>query len=245
MNFDTGTTLADFQQSLFDKLQENIPITPAELSRLEGNYWVKAAETLAPSNLVVRHYCLIDLIKKNLGHYKQIVAQINKLTYASKSNDRIWAEGYSYWLYTKSFIVQYYMKIIPHNDVRYYYLSEVVSSIDKNFLATAYLRGSIWYPAPFGDLRDIPLEPELQNNKEPSPSCSIGCVSKTSDVSYTIQGWSVGLNPHTPSHTYDIKIIDGIPLGFVFYNGYALKYPSIISEWADILNLKRIFSLFR
>jgi hypothetical protein len=81
MNFDTGSKLASFQQNLYEKLQSGQSVSPAELSRLESNMWVKAAEILAPSNLTVRHYCLIDAIKKTSKHFNHILNQVNKLSY--------------------------------------------------------------------------------------------------------------------------------------------------------------------
>jgi hypothetical protein len=121
----------------------------------------------------------------------------------------------------------------------------MIDEIDRSFFATSYQRNSLRYPAPFGDLRDIPLEPVLQSMQPIVESCNKGCVLKKSDTSYTIFGWPVGLNPHIPAKTYDINIMNGIPVGFTFYTGYDKKYPSVISEWADILNPKRIFSFFK
>jgi len=241
MNFDTGSVLADFQQNLFVKLQNGQQVSAAELSRLEGNYWVKAAETLAPSNLVVRHYCLIDIIKKRPAYYNQIMNQIAKLSYASVGTGRIWSESYSYWQYVKPFLSLYFGTFpgIVTN------LPAIISEIDANFAKTAYLRGSVWYPAPFGDLRDVPLDPDFQNLPA-LHSALIGPVYKKSETFYTIRAIPVGLNPHTPVSNYDIQInASGIPQGFVFYTGYDKKYPSVISEWADILNPKRIFSFWK
>jgi hypothetical protein len=239
MNFETGSALADFQQSLFEKLQRNQSITPVELSRLEGNYWIKAAETMAPNNLVIRHYCLIDIIKKQPGHFTQIFNQINKLSYSTMNKGRIYAEGYSYWNYIKPFL-NLYSKILSQN-----VLICIINEIDQNFFATSYPRGNLRYPAPFGDLRNVPLDPELQTIQPIVGFCNRGCVLKKSETSYTIYGWPVGLNPHVPAKNYDINIVNGSPEGFKFYTGYDQKYPSIILEWADMLNPRRIFSFFK
>jgi len=40
-----------------------------------------------------------------------------------------------------------------------------IAAVDKGFQATAYLRNGIMYPAPFGDLRNVPLRDELQHDK--------------------------------------------------------------------------------
>jgi hypothetical protein len=124
-------------------------------------------------------------------------------------------------------------------------ISGFISEIDANFAKTAYLRGSVKYPAPFGDVRDVPLDSELQNLPMLYTSI-IGHIYKKSETYFTIRAIPVGLNPHVPVNNYDIQInAAGIPQGFVFYTGYDKKYPSAISEWADILNPKRIFSFFK
>jgi hypothetical protein len=122
---------------------------------------------------------------------------------------------------------------------------DVVKEIDASFCATAYNRGSVWYPAPFGDLRDFPLEEEFQHSIENSHISTRGCVMKRSSSFYTIKGWSVGLNPHTPDRTRDINIVGGIPENFIFYTGYDRKYSSVIDEWADILSPRRVFSFLK
>ena len=241
MNFDTGTKLADYQQDIFTRICNNQPIPPSTLSRLEQNYWVKAAETLAPSNLVVRQYCLIDMLRNYPINYNRIRGLVDKLSYASHKSGRIWSEGHSYWCYVKPFIV----KACTSTKPRLTGMMSVVEEIDTGFCATAYNRGSVWYPAPFGDLRDAPLGDEFQKVVDNNHISTKGCVMKRSSSFYTIKGWSIGLNPHTPARDRDINIVGGVPEGFVFYTGYDKKYSSVIDEWADILSPRRVFSFFK
>jgi hypothetical protein len=124
-------------------------------------------------------------------------------------------------------------------------MKTIVREIDTNFCSTSYKRGLLWYPAPFGDLRDSPLDYALQQDAERDSICTEGCVEKRSSTSYTIKGWPIGLNPHIPICTHDINIVNGIPEGFIFYTGYNKKYSSVIDEWADILSPRRVFSLFK
>ncbi|MBI4650226.1 hypothetical protein HY745_02865, partial [Candidatus Desantisbacteria bacterium] len=65
MNFQNSSSLADFQDKVFVRYQnsEGILTLKKELKQLESNLWIKTARFTAPSNLVIRHLILIDLIK--------------------------------------------------------------------------------------------------------------------------------------------------------------------------------------
>ena len=230
MNFEHGSSLANFQDELFARYNSGAKITPAEIHRLESNKWVSLANYLAPNNMVVRQYCLIDLITNNPKNEKKIVSLANKI-----GPDHVWLEGYSYWLYTKPFLEKYQEKFGTAE------MQTFINEIDSNFIKTAYLRDGKLYPAPFGDLRDVPLEDSLQNNT-PSAEISIGIITKNNDA-YSIKAAPLGFNLHTSAKGTEIKIVDGRPKNFVFYEGYDQKYKNFFQELLGMLDGRRLFSL--
>lgn len=251
INFDSGSKLADFQEACYNKLLNKQTLSSKEIDQLKGNQWVNLAKTLAPSNLVIRHFCLLDIIENSTKHLREIIEQIKKLTYDENKEEKLlWAEGYSYWLYTKKFLKLYNKFPILH----------IIDMIDLGFQKTSYIRGNILYPAPFGDLRDIPLEEHLQSYinyngvinyyrmKVVTPVLRI--IDKDGTVQYFIKGIPVSLNAHIQKKDTLIEIKDGIPVNFKFYHdegnrsAYQVKYPNKIKEFTDVLDPKRILSLF-
>jgi len=235
LNFRNGTELAKAQDSLFDVYRKNEHISKNTVDSLAKNIWVQAASKLAPGNLVIRQWCLIDLFKDTCLHKRPIKSSIKYLTYDEDSVS-LWAEGYSYWLYTKSFL-QEWSDVFAIEGIK-----KKISQIDRGFLRTSYKRDGNWYPAPLGDLRDEPLEESLQYDHLCQSRLGIlrfDCNTKT----YKILGDPIGLNPHIPADTFEVKIIMGYPKNFDFYKGYDKKYKSKKEEWADILKPNRINSL--
>jgi len=230
MNFQSASSLADYQEDLFNRFKKDEDLTK-ELSQLEGNMWVKTAEHIAPSNLVIRHLCLIDLIKKESSYKSRIMRLLEVLSYSGL----IWAEGYSYWLYTKPFIEEY-SKVFGS-----IYFT-MIEKINSGFQVSAYTRDKKLYPAPFGDLRDTPLEDDLQGYVEVD-SCSRAIVFKMMHR-YSIKSRPIGLNTHVPKSSYDIRIENGKPVDFKWYEGYDKKYKNKKDEILDSLNPKRIISIF-
>jgi len=218
-NFENGSSLADTQDDLFIKYQEGNDINT---NYLEHNVWVSFAKVLAPSNLVVRQYVLVDLFNNNINNEKNIIKQIDKI--GSHNNDCIWTEGYSYWLYTKPFLLEYDSK----------YISDFIICVDEGFVSTAYVNNDILYPAPFGDLRFQPLEDKFQN-KTAVYHITIGPVSKNGTI-YSIDKFSLGFNTHSPVKS-KIDIINGSPYennnSFKWYEGYDKKYEN---KWEAIID---------
>jgi len=229
-NFQHGFSLANFQDSIFSKIIENKEISKSEKQRIYDNLWVKIAFFIAPNNLVVRHLCLHDLASKSKDHLQMIEIQLEALTYKLQSKNGLWAEGYSYWLYTKRFL-KFYADFFGSE-----VLNKYIQNIDKSFCQSAYLRQSILYPAPFGDLRDIPLEDDLQNPQLVEKFCNFFPVNKSSDT-YFISGSFSGLNTHTQRDNINIIIENGYPKNFKFYLGYDKKYKNKFHEICDIISL--------
>lgn len=247
INFETGNSLADFQQELFEtKVLKGIPFEKDEIRRLKDNLWVKLASRLAPGNLVIRHYVLIDYSNYYYEYPDKILSLIKKLCrYTTESKHLLWAEGYSYWLYTKPFIEYYAYGHIPGTVFTPF--SYFISVIDQGFADTAYYRNGILYPAPIGDLRDIPLEKHLQNHT-PYTNVEIDTLYKYNQK-YTIHGSPIGLNTHVSKDSYRIDTASGTPIDpdkgipFKFYEGYNLKYKNKWRELLDTFSFKRIKSI--
>lgn len=229
VNFEHGTKLAKYQDRLFNALKEgrNITFNQEHIERLEGNLWIRMAEDIAPSNLVVRQLCLIDILNSTPKNRQKIIKQLNLLAPGQRM---IWAEGYSYWEYTRGILMLWKEKFELN---RASVVSYIINTIDDNFVESSYLRDGKIYPAPFGDLRDIPLREELQNNHTTTHFRGTFLI-KDRDK-YKITPYILGGNTHTPAKKRVVKIQNGYPNGFMFYKGYDKKYRSRTEEWKDII----------
>jgi hypothetical protein len=232
INFEHGSSLANFQDELFAQYNSGAKTSQADMRRLESNRWIILAYFLAPNNMVVRQYCLIDLINNNPKNEKKIMNLAKKI-----GPDSVWLEGYSYWLYTKPFLEKYDEKFGTAE------IKKFIEDINSSFVKTAYLRGDKLYPAPYGDLRDVPLEDSLQH-RTPSIEASIGIITKNDNI-YSIKAAPLGFNMHTQEKGAEIKIADGRPENFVFYEGYDRKYKNSFLELLDMLDAKRFLSFFQ
>jgi hypothetical protein len=129
--------------------------------------------------------------------------------------------------------------------------------MDKKFQETSYLwKDGKLYPAPFGDIRHVPLEDEfqlglsIQSDRYLYP-LFIDVISPDT-IEYHIIGSALGFNTHIPftnqivvvtSDTIYIKRYDGYSIPFKWYDGYDKKYKSLGAEFKDTFNWKRIISL--
>ncbi len=236
MNFEFGSSLADFQDAKFKQYKQGKSISKKEKRRLQYNLWVRMATKLAPGNLVVRHYCLMDLFRKKAKYKKKIQKQIDQL------GEQIWREGYSYWLYTKEFLVEY--------DKKHKAFGSFVKKMDENFQKTAYRSGGKLYPVPYGDLRHIPLE--NQSGNPVSSNMTIFPVKvvmiNRSETEYQISKCALGFNTHIPDQDYiirvkgdDVSVLEGGKLKpFKWYEGYDKKYGSKEAELKDTFSKSRI-----
>lgn len=242
-NFEYGHSLADFQDKKFQDYLYGESLSKVEKKRLTRNMWVKMAESLAPSNLVIRQYCLIDLYKGKTFHRKRIKNQLNIL------GKDIWREGYSYWLYVKPLLFEYHKKFNRYGPF--------IEDMDRKFQETSYLwKDGKLYPAPFGDIRRSPLENEfqsglpIQSSKDLYP-LSIEVIFPDTIV-YKIKGSALGFNTHIPledqivvttTDTIYINKCDNSQVPFEWYKGYDKKYEDKSAEFKDTFNWRRIISL--
>ena len=240
-NWSYTTNLASDQQTKTSLYRENKGISNFELCKMKSDPWILAAEKVAPNNLVIRQFALIDIFNNFPTNKSRIQTLLDTLSYKSTVDQyRIWAEGYSYWEYTKIILNDWIAKFALVTDMTY--INSVVSKIDQGFVITAYLRGTVWYPAPFGDLRDEPLNSSLQQAHTIS-SITIANVTLTksgNSISYSITGRPIGLNTHIPVNSYISTIINEVPNNFKFYTGYSAKYKSLSEELADTFNSNRL-----
>lgn len=226
MNFECGTSLAVFQDRLFDQYTKRLDLTISQQDyiRLNTNLWVAIASKIAPNNLVIRHRCLQGIFNGNRNCLDEIINLFNILA------PGLFVEGYSYWVYTK-YILQAWAELY-HTP-----LINKIKFVDLNFSSTSYIKDGKKYPAPFGDLRLQPLEDHLQDDTIIT-DCAITPIIKRGS-SYQIRAYPLGGNLHVPIKDEVIVIEEGIPQGFKFYEGYDKKYKNAFFEIIDLLNLKR------
>lgn len=243
-NFKSGTALAVQQDQYIPILTGGGALSAAQISEMEKDLWVIAAVQLAPSNLVIRQYCLIDLAKGTPYNRDLILRMMSILTYKNSGNYLAWGEGYSYFNYTmnalKPWISKFEATVVKSPIV------EIVDKVKKGFIATSYLRGKKWYPAPIGDTRDEPLSQELQVDHE-RVTMTISNVGfnynpDTGVTWYNIAGRPIGFNVHLPKDNYMVVIDKGMPAGFKFYEGYDKKYKSVWAELRDTYSYQRLKS---
>jgi len=240
INFRNSRELAHHQDSLITVYKNGGSLSISDLKSMQNNIWVATASVAAPSNLVVRQWCLIDLFTGKPSHRKRLRRIIDCLSYGKK-NDRIWAEGFSYWRYTRMILDEWSANFNDNHII------SLIEQIDDGFIKTVYLSGSVWYPAPFGDLRDEHLNEDLigkcWSTKSATRSGSaaiIELICTDSSTTYNIAGRPIGLNVHIPKNSYEIAIIDGFPDGFMFYEGYNTKYSTKEDEIKDIMDSLRL-----
>jgi hypothetical protein len=241
-NFKSGEQLASLQDQYIKLYKEDKKLSPSQILDLEQNLWIKAASYLAPCNLVIRQYALIDLFKDSPDHSVQIYDLLNILS-CRNSKERIWLESYSYYKYTMEILNEWLENFPGHNNIQY-----IIDAINKGFIKTAYIRNGLLYPAPFGDLYDEPLNVKLDTSQitDDTQSITIGnitCIKDDGKYSYIVKGNPIGFNTHVPKDDYQVEIVNGIPINFKFYEGYNKKYSSAWQEYTDTFSPKRIASI--
>lgn len=239
-SFKAGTALAIQQDQGITTLLSGGTIPASQITEMENNAWVAAASKMAPGNLVIRQYALIDLAKGVMTNKDKIVNQLNLLTYKEIGPYLIWAEGYSYFRYTLD-ILNVWVSKFSQSDVQ-----DTINKVRGGFQLTAYDGSNgLKYPAPFGDLRNEPLRPEDQINWKQSSTTvtNVSCSVEAGGTRYFIRGQPIGLNTHIPKDDSSVFVMGGIPAGFKFYEGYNKKYKNSFAEWLDTYSIKRLRSI--
>lgn len=242
INAKQGTALAQKQDVLLNKYTSNQYIPIREADSLANNIWFQIAYRTAPSNLVIRQFVLIDIIRKKPEHGKQIDSLLNLLSYGGE----LYSEGYSYWLYTEPSIKYWVHEFLE--ETYKYNMIENINSINDGFVKTAYNKDNVWFPATFGDLRYEPLASDLQYDcvgkqmKSVSHSFIDMVVVDDSNFIYKINSIPVGLNTHIPVSGFFVEFING-KSNFNFYTGYEHKYKSKKEELKDLFDKRRLETL--
>lgn len=242
--------LADFQQATYGKIMAGQAPSTDDVKRLTSvsveNVWIESARVLAPDNLVIRQYILKDYVNSKADHYDAIMAMLKKLTYWQNGAWRLlFGESYSYYIYCRGFLILYCSKFGNSTAT----LGEFISMIDTGFQVTAYLNGTVMYPAPFADLRDVPLDPPLQDPSKILPNIDLFPVAKRTlmdgTVEYKVKGCALGYNGHVQISDSKCSIVNGVPTPFTWYTGYDKKFPKWYSQWVSMADPRRLLSLYR
>jgi hypothetical protein len=240
----TTTNIAIEQDNLIAAYKNGqVTISQSQLNDLQRNAWINASYILAPNNLVIRQFCLIDVFKGSPDNKDKIRNQLDQLSYTSMNpEERIWAEGYSYWIYTRAALDIWVERFKAVIDLTY--IQSLITDVDSGFRDTAYLRNGVYYPTPFGDLRDEPLVSNLQDSRPMiSTQCKIVNLVVGQCITYYITASPIGLNTHVPKTDSMVSIVNGIPTPFTFYQGYDKKYSSVFQQIADTVSIWRVLSL--
>jgi len=268
MNFIYGTYLAREQDWLINTFKDNRISGQTRLAiidSLKGNLWVKSAAILAPSNLVVRQWCLIDLFQNSPRHAQKLINILNRVgpvnTLKGGNNVRLWLEGYSYWAYTLNVLQIWMDRFVISSNYKSLIIKSIVREIDNGFIESSYMKDGKMMPVPFGDLREGPLSVDLQcgrDNKSFNYKSKCGfSINKgtnayvvlsggfsgsgiTPGETYLIKPVPIGLNLHVPNKPSIVNINNGMVLGFRFYEGYNSKYPTLTDELKDMFKWSRI-----
>ena len=271
-SFDT-TAIATLQESYEAIYKKGGTITAEQLSDLKKYVWITLAGKLAPSNLVIRQWCLIDLFSNSPDHAKKIERMIDLLSYKKDDNGmRIWAEGGTYFSYTMD-ILQLWLDKFPITVslsepkstpslslTTIYYIQQITGLLDKirkGIAETAYWSNGAWCVAPFGDVRPGPMSNlqtgiDLQNIQQ-QPEVTISVISRIGSsraglnaayIPYTLKAKPIRMNLHIPKDDLTVSVVDGIPIKFKFYSGWSDKYKSTWAEICDMLSPKRLLSFF-
>lgn len=248
MVYTNGTELAIQQESLLVKYNRGDTISKNELRELKINWWVKTAEKLAPCNLVIRQYALIDLFSKEPKNSKAILNQVKILTGNTSDTLKTWLESYSYFEYTLQALIPWIIKYADSVDAQL--VTKYIEQTINGFCITSYRRSDgLYYPAPFGDLFDIPLSPSYQFKADSLfdyKRILVNNVYKFYDSGqpiYSIYARPIGMNGHCATESAIYIIMNDKPNGFKYYEGYDKKYQTAKAEWKDLLNIKRLITI--
>jgi hypothetical protein len=226
MNFEWDGKLAERQDRVIEALYAMKTPDPVDAEKLRGNRLVPIASILAPCNLSVRHYCLLDILDGAPKRLTKVNRLIGLLTNEFKG---LWLEGHSYWGYTAR-ILRYYAGTFT--------LVNLQMNINKMalwFNQTGYIGADgKHYPAPFGDIwRDNSLESQVTTMGASIPPVYWNSIHAKMVF---INCKAVRFNLHTSFVHKEYDVSTGIPVDFFggafkFYKGYEEKYPY---KWMEI-----------
>jgi hypothetical protein len=217
--------------------------------------WLWLSARIAPCNMVIRHFVILDLIAGKPEHARHIYRQMLLL---SINGTAVWQESYMYWAvdtmdFLKVWMDKFFNK--PHNHRHTCYLCKIwllKGDINTNFSKTAYSDGR---PCPIGD-QPNKAYPELKEGA--LTDVPIGNITmrwghkNNGDFEYTylIDACPVGFNTHCNAKFYSVTVCNGVVNGFQWYDcengaGDSNKYPGRFDKLKDMLQPCRIWSAFK
>ena len=209
------------------------------------------------SNLVIRHLTLQDIYNNNNVNEKNILKLVKVLSYYNDTipeNPLIWAEGYSYYEYTKV-PISIYLK--SNMDSVKQQIRDMLDLIENGFMITSFYNSEehLFYPLLLGDLRKEPLNYFLQEklkSKNTQIKCDISInpyinqyYGYNKSIVYKLKARPIGFNIHIPVKDSTIFIYEnGKIANFEYYRGIEYKYKSSFSQLLDLMQWNRIKTLF-
>jgi len=222
MQFKYGVDLADWQEEMIRKWNEDSYTAEdiAEVIASQKNLYITVGRYIAPSNLIIRQYCIEDLYLHTPKHLKEISHLYEILSDYPQSD--IWLENYSYWRYMREALdsyIEYFSKWdkVPEVINGIGYLGYSRFQTYAAFLRASYknAKGDKCYPAPYGDLRFVEIENEFnlfkstfypQHNYSIQPSF-LEIHDLLHSIKYVVKPIPRGLNshvPHSKRHIVDV-----------------------------------------
>jgi hypothetical protein len=149
----------------------------------------------------------------------------------------LWAEGYSYWCYTK-YILQLYCEHFFIVGV----LADFIQRQTAGFIKTAFVWNDRLYPAPFGDVWPGPMNEAFDPGqvRESVPPVLV-YNDGLGQGRRRITSRGIRFNLHTAYVRELYLILDGVPIDtmsnpFKYYVGYDKKYPT---RWCEVKAIMR------
>jgi len=236
--------LYEVQARVLEQMEKGEPVSLGDAKILRGNIVAHIADFFAPSNLIVGTFCLTDLLTGR-NFLERVIERLCMRccgVYGSPAplwwKEKFWLEGYGYWCYAKRFLRLYW------NRFNVGWMKDFIAGIEDNFLTTSYRRNDYrYYPAPFGDIYDLPLE----SNESVYMLKGVGSVHREGiePVIYNIELDPAGFNLHTSRVRKVYTVTKGNVAGFAYYTGYKNKYPTVWSQIRAMFQWSRFVSLFK
>ena len=232
-----GTKLAQFQDRLIALAESGAnQLSRKDIKKLNNNLWINWANRTAISNLTVRNLCLQLYFRTfKTGKYLETNVKLWRQIQKLSSNGQLWAEGYSYWLYTKKAL-----ELLDYSNSLVDYNINFIPQIDKNWIASGWIdQQNKLRPAPFGDVRLTYINHNKADKTSVKEFFTCDFFTKTNHI-YQIKPYPVGLNGHCEAEEKIVNVKRHID----YYKGYDKKYKGPLDEWHDLLRWRRIKSIF-
>jgi hypothetical protein len=219
MKFLYGTPLARAQDDILEYLTEgNLEDIPKSLLKkfTGNNLYIGLSRWLCPSNLVVRDYAIRYVITQDAKYLDLILDQLTDLIVRDRFHaNPLWAEGYSYFKYTKKAL-----DLIST-------FNYITTSVEETFSKLQYVEDGESYVAPFGDCRKLILKTKNAVTDFNHPLVSI--TTGYNRTVWTFHKYNVMGNTHTSEGIFIVEGEDVVS----FYEGHSKKYKNGFTATID------------